>query len=112
MRYVASEQGDRTALATALAANDIAGITDELLGLTNHDPDWRWVQEQSLALLDHPDQDVRGLAVTCLGHLARIHRALDLDRVIPALRQRSADPAIAERIEDTMDDIETFVTSR
>ncbi|MET0233015.1 MAG: hypothetical protein ABW224_00080 [Kibdelosporangium sp.] len=109
MRYVASGQADRAALAAALAANDVVGITDGLLGLTNHDPDWRWVQEQCLALLAHPDKDVRGLAATCLGHLARIHRTIDLDKVVPALRQRSADPAIAGQIEDALEDIEMYV---
>ena len=62
-------------------------ICDALVRITYHDPDWRWVQEKCLELAGHADPQVAGLAVTCLGHLARIHRVLDLEKVLPTLRR-------------------------
>ena len=55
---------------------------------------------------DNPD--ISGLAAICLGHLARIHGQFEKDKVIPILRSRLNDTAIAGRIEDALDDIKMF----
>ena len=52
------------------------------------------MQELYLELLDHRDRPVRLLAATCLGHVARVHRRLDEDRVVPALQRRGATNAL------------------
>jgi hypothetical protein len=44
-----------------------------------------------------------------LGHLARIHGQLDLERVEPRLRELRADPEVAGSAEDALDDIERFM---
>jgi hypothetical protein len=83
--------------------------TTALLSLAHFDSDWQWVQEQCLTLLTDPDAAIRGTAALCLGHVARIHGELDLARVLPALRRLAEDPAVAGRVNDAIDDIETFI---
>lgn len=100
------ERGDAE---RALASGDSSRISDALLRSAYHDRDWRWVQAQCLWLLEHDDPNVRALAATCIGHLARIHGSVDRDVVIPALERVAADPALTARVEDALSDIEIFV---
>ncbi|SCE84277.1 hypothetical protein [Micromonospora mirobrigensis] len=93
----------------ALAANDIDTLTDSMVALALHDPDWRWCQDFYLRLLDHPEEDVRASAAICLSHLARIHHELDTAKVLPALRARLADPAVGGTVEDAIADILQFL---
>jgi hypothetical protein len=65
-----------------------------------------------LESLDDPAVDVRAMAASCLGHLARIHRGLDLHRVAPALIAGLETAVVGSRARDALDDIETFITGR
>jgi hypothetical protein len=48
-----------------------------------NDPAWRAVQDLCLDLLTGLDRQLAAVAATLPGHLARIHRTLDVDRVVP-----------------------------
>ncbi|MDB5971727.1 MAG: hypothetical protein JWQ90_4177 [Hydrocarboniphaga sp.] len=84
-------------------------ICTALVSLAFHEEDWRWVQKRCLYFLESDDEDISGLAATCLGHIARIHRQLDKDVVVHALRSKLSNAKIAGRIEDALDDIDTFI---
>jgi hypothetical protein len=94
-----------------LASGSADAIVHALLRSAYHDPDWRWVQEQCIRLSRHADPDVRGIAVLCLGHLARIHRRLDVDRALPVVHAglADADPTVAGHAEDALDDLAMFL---
>jgi len=92
----------------ALASGDSEQICKALVSVAFHESDWRWAQEKCLELLENDDADVSGLAATCLGHIARVQKKLDKERVLTALRQRLVYGDIAGRIEDAIDDIEMF----
>jgi HEAT repeat protein len=83
-------------------------ISEAIIGLAMNERDWRWVQDAVLQFLEHPDMNLRMTAATALGHLARIHGKLDMDRVVPALQRLLANPRTAGRASDALDDIETF----
>jgi hypothetical protein len=55
------------------------------------------------------DAGIRATAALCIGHVARIHRVLDLDRVLPALQRLQSDPEVGWRVADVIDDIESFL---
>jgi hypothetical protein len=100
----------RRSLLGSLADDDIPDLLNALLAVTFSDPDWEWVQDRCLEFLDHPDSRVKALAVTCLGHLARIHRKLDKERVVARLAAvRLRDPELAGRVEDATEDIEQYL---
>ena len=80
-----------------------------LLRLVYHDDDWQWIQDKCIELSGYPDIDVAGLAITCLGHLARIHRTLELEKVLPVLKELRANPELAGRVDDALSDIEIFM---
>jgi hypothetical protein len=57
-----------------LESDDPKRINDALIRLTYHDSDWQWVQDQCLQLVNYSGPVVKGPAISCLGHLARITR--------------------------------------
>lgn len=109
MEYEEPQPVDRAALAEAIQAKDGTAVCHALIGLVYSDSDWRWLQKRCLTLLDCIDSDVRGLAVTSLGHIARIHGHLDREIVEGRLREISKDPVVGGRALDALSDIEMFL---
>jgi hypothetical protein len=93
----------------AFASGDPDVLTRVLIALAFHEPDWRLAQDRCLEALGHESPVVRGLAATCLGHVARIHKRLDLDRVRPRLEALRHDPYVGERAADALVDLERFL---
>jgi hypothetical protein len=109
LRYVEVEPITRQEAEVAFSSAVSGEIRSALIRLVYHDPDWRWLQEKCIEMSKASDSEVAGLAVTCLGHLARIHRTLDLERVLPILKKLLGNPKISGRVEDALDDIETYL---
>ena len=86
--------------------HDICGA---LVSAALNEEDWSWVQEKCLAFAAHEESSVRAIAATCLGHVARIHRKLDLNRVLPALETLRKDPATSGYAETALDDIGMYI---
>lgn len=86
-------------------------ISQTLVTLALYDTDWKKVEKYCLEFLVHPDAGVRSVAATCIGHLARIHKTLDLDSVLPALYRHLSDPGqwVAENADNALSDIEIFM---
>jgi hypothetical protein len=107
---VENNQQMKEQAAVKLTSVNPSVVTEALLDITFNISDWEWVQNQCLRLISNPNEDIRGLALTCLGHIARIHAAIDKSKVFPVLRQIvSQDAAVAGRAEDALDDIEMLV---
>ncbi len=111
MRYEAPQPINRSEAERIFAGNDEAAICNALVGVAFYDPDWKWVQTLCLKFLETPDtsKGVRSLAATCLGHVARIHRIIDLDIVVPLLESLLDDPEMGTA-GDALDDIRVFIT--
>jgi len=46
----------------------------------------------------------------CLGHVARIHGQLDVQKCVPAIRELLDDARTRGKAEDALEDIETYVS--
>jgi hypothetical protein len=103
---------DRDEAEAMLASTNAYAATEAILRLALHDPDGTWVTDRALDLLQSPDADIRAVAATALGHVARIHHAIDRQRVIPALQRLMDNPATAGRAEDALDDIAMFAAEK
>jgi len=96
----------------ALDRDDLPSALDAMVGCALYgDGDWKESQELYLALLDHDDHQVQRLAATCLGHLARVYRRLDEQRVVAALRRAGERPHVSGTAGDALDDIESFLNA-
>jgi hypothetical protein len=108
MDYKETSPVDRSQFQATLDQGSPEKIGESLLGLVNADPDPGWLQELCLTLINHSDLPVRQVAVTSLGHVARIHRTID-PRVPPILESLRGDPGLGGRAEDALEDVAAFV---
>jgi hypothetical protein len=58
------------------------------------------------------DPNVARLAITSFGHIARIHRKLELKTVLPLLERLHNNPQLAGRVEDALADIRMYIPSK
>lgn len=92
-----------------LQSSDIGKSTRALLALTYDDPDRVRVEAILLGFLSpEADPQMRALAVICMGHIGRIHRAVSVD-VIHRLKGLLDDPILGGQAEDALGDIAFFV---
>lgn len=112
MKYRAVEPISREAAAKVSLEDNPQTLVSTLVSVAFFEPDYRWAQDFCLKYCVHSDKDVRAVAVTCLGHIARIHRKLDLDRVRPILLPLKNDAHVAGPVDDAEDDFEVFLGRR
>lgn len=99
----------RSAVMSDLQGPDVTAATRALLDFTYGDPDRRAVEVVLLRQLSSPDvhHEVKELAVTCMGHVGRLHRAVSPD-VVRRLEGLLDDPDLGGRAEDALGDIRAF----
>jgi hypothetical protein len=88
--------------------DDTYALCQSLLRIALHEEDWSWALDHLGRFLLHPNPEVRCVAVSSIGYLVRIHRGIDVTRVLPALRALQADSSVAGRVRDTLEDIRQF----
>jgi hypothetical protein len=109
MQYREITPVDRHEAEAIFDQDDLDIIRLTLLRVAYHEPDYVWAQDCCLRFCNHQDSQVRSVAALCLGHIARIHRQLDLNKVMPVLRRLLTDELTAGRAEDALDDIKRYI---
>lgn len=111
MKYEQIEPIDRNQAETLLAGNGREAICRTLVSVATFESDRHWAQNQCLKFARHDDPFVRGVAATCLGHLARIHGVIDEDEVVPVVVEllRDKDPGTRGKAQDALSDFSTFL---
>lgn len=111
MKYEQIDPIDRNQAEKLLAGRRRDVICRTLVSVASFESDRRWAQSQCLKFARHDDPFVRGVAATCLGHLARVHRTIDEDEVLPVVREllRDKDPGTRGKAQDTLSDFSTFL---
>ena len=89
--------------------DDTYSTCQSLLRIALHEEDWSWALERIVRYLGNPNPEVRAVAVSSIGYLVRIHRAIDVRHVLPMLYALQADAYVAPRVRDTLEDIRQFV---
>lgn len=95
-----------------LASGDAARVCATLVQLAFHEPDRAFVEDVLAQQLESSDASIRSIAALCVGHVARIHRALDVPRFRPLLDRLALDPATVGNVENALGDIGVFVERR
>lgn len=94
-----------------LSGGDVECIAKTLISVSLHDEDWRWVQQRALYFLTHESEVVVSAAILSLGHTARRNHSIDKTIVIPALRAVATNRSYEGKVQDAIDDIESYVGS-
>jgi hypothetical protein len=93
-----------------LLSDDANVVIDAIMYLCFNIDDPEWIQRKCVQLIESgKNDDIRGLAITCIGHTARIHQEINKDLVIPILLDKLQDSALSGRAEDALGDIKMFV---
>lgn len=108
-QYYRSEDIDRDAFLAAVERDESLPLREAMISAAFHIDDWRWLQGQYVELLQHDDPWVRKVAATCLAHVARIHRHLDVAVVRPLIEVLLDDPDTRGHAEDAIEDIREAV---
>jgi len=111
MRYEEVGPLDRDTVTIRLRSDKEIDVCSALVAAALHDPDWRWVQSQCVAQAGHPSSRVRGVVAICFGHLARIHRQIDRERVEAVLGRLAIDavPEVRGCVPDARSDFAIFL---
>ena len=108
VKYEALEPIDRKSVIEALSGPD-CDAAEALIRASLTIRDRVWVESLLLSALSDQRLEVQKAALLGLGHLARIHHALDLERIIPILRKYAAHASLGGVAEDALDDIAMFI---
>lgn len=92
----------------SLHSENVDLVTKKMVYVAFYWDNWKWVQEKCIELLENTNDSIRGLAATCLGHIARIHKTIDKEKVLSILKSKEHDEAIKEQIADAITDIKIF----
>lgn len=102
---------NRRILERQLAARDKDTVISGIMVMVFNVADVPWVSTQLRRLAEHENLEVASLALTCFGHLARLHG--DVGELAPEktlLRAKAAAPSpLAGAANDALDDLEIFM---
>jgi alpha-D-ribose 1-methylphosphonate 5-triphosphate diphosphatase PhnM len=93
----------------ALLSGDVTTAAEALIRMAFWESDWSWAEQKSLSALTDGRKEVRVAALLSIGHLARLHRSLNLETVLPAVKSLLDDPECRGTAQDALEDIATFM---
>ncbi|WP_411349806.1 CPCC family cysteine-rich protein [Paenibacillus sp. WLX2291] len=94
-----------------IQSNDPEQIVNGLLALSMNAHDGAFAQQYMLQYSQHDNENVRGIAILGLGHIARIHGTLDQARVLPIIEKALQDTSefVRGHADSAIDDISHFL---
>jgi hypothetical protein len=93
----------------SLRGGDLEAICRDLVRAAYFVPDWEWVEGWCLTFTVSKDLELRQIAATCLGHIARVHHKIHAEKVVPVLKAMMEDPTLAGIAADALGDVEQYV---
>ena len=111
LQYDEPRKLSRETVMDLLASGKDEEVERALVSLVFHDPDADFVLAQLFKHAKSKQPGVRGTSILCLGHAARIHRALPLSPTVDIVKLGLADPDdyVRGQAHSAAEDIETFV---
>ena len=71
--------------------------------------DYDWLVSQFTKLVNDTNHQIRGVTITCIGHIARLYENSDKQQLLKIVEPFLSDSEIGGRAEDAIDDINTFL---
>lgn len=101
---------DKLRLEELLNSHDEKQVSEALLYIAYNVKDISWSEAIFIRMANNPNDNISGLALTCIGHLARINGNIDKGVVVPFLKEKmkNSNEVISSRAEDALDDIDMF----
>ena len=110
--YVPVQRRTKNEILSSLSSDNAQEVRDALISAAYWDEDWRWAQQQLIKFAEHEDELVLWAVVAGLGFIATFHGEIDKETVLPILNRLKDRPALAGDVEETLAEIDHFVTRR
>ena len=110
--FVPVRQRTRSQIVTSLSRGNNQQIRDALISAAYWDDDWKWAQQQLVNFAEHPDELVLWAVIAGLGFIAAFHGDIDEGTALPILNRLKDRPALTGDVEETLAEIDHFVTRR
>jgi len=111
MNYVYNEPKkiDKSEFLEAIVSGRETLMCDAIVRAVHFIDDYDWLLREFTSLLEYPNMEVRGVTVTCIGHLARLNENAKKDDLLVILEPLLSDSDLAGRVEDAIDDVNAFL---
>ncbi|WP_046226131.1 CPCC family cysteine-rich protein [Paenibacillus dauci] len=85
-------------------------VVDGLLSLALNADDGAFAENMMTRYSQHDNENIRGIAILCFGHIARIHGVVHKERIIPLIQNALHDESsfVRGHAESAMEDIDRF----
>ncbi|WP_046216663.1 CPCC family cysteine-rich protein [Paenibacillus wulumuqiensis] len=85
-------------------------IVDGLLSLALSADDGEFAEQMMTRYSQHDNENIRGIAILCFGHIARIHEVIHKEHIIPLIQTALHDesPFVRGHAESALEDINMF----
>ena len=91
LKYESVELWTHELIARAITEDDPDVLLRIVVGVSMYDDNQEYAQDLCLRLSRHSHFNVRGNAILGFGHIARVHGALDKQRVFPIIKEALSD---------------------
>lgn len=112
LNYVPVRRRTREEILSSLSSGNAQEIHDALISAAYWGDDWRWAQQQLVSFAEHEDELVLWAVIAGFGFIAVFHGEIDEETALPILNRLKDRPALAGDVEETLAEIEHFVTGR
>lgn len=107
--YVKPTAIDKEEYAQIIGSGSIELKCDAIVRAVHSIADYDWLVSEFSKLINDSDSDIRGVTVTCIGHIARLYEQSDKQQLLQIVEPLLSDSEISGRVEDAIDDINTFL---
>ena len=109
-RYQAPSDISKKKFLDIIAGNEVVSMCQAIVDAVHGIDDYDWLLLEFNGLLKHQNEHVRGVTVTCIGHLARLSPDANREQLLSILQPLLSDSSIVGRVEDAIDDVNFFVS--
>lgn len=106
--YVEPTDISKDEFAQAFVLGSIESKCDAIVRAVHSITDYDWLVSEFSKLVNDPDHQIRGITVTCIGHIARLHEHADKQQLLHILEPLLSDSEIGGGAEDAINGIITF----
>lgn len=107
--YVEPTNISKDEFTQTIASGSIELKCDAIVRAAYFIPDYDWLVSQFTKLVNDPNHQIRGVTITCIGHIARLYENSDKQQLLQIVEPFLSDSEIGGRAEDAIDDINTFL---
>jgi len=109
--YKEPEKMTKEQILAVLQSNDVAAIENALVSLVFFEEDFEFAKKLIFNYAKNSDEAIRGTAILCIGHLARIHKNLPIEITIEIIEGALKDNShyVREQAESAASDINVYI---